>query len=102
MNRLFTFIGILLLAAIVITPIRSSAQTTIPNIDDKAASSWQWCNSCAGGGKTYAVGGVANVTQSGYTVDGSSIRLTLATPPTAYVFPPPAQLLHHCQLLAAL
>src|SRR6266404_285510 len=82
MNRLCTFAGLFLACLVVISlnPTRSSA-TTISNIDDKPASTWQWCNSCAGGGKTYAIGGVANVTQSGYQIDGSSVRFDLIDNP---------------------
>jgi hypothetical protein len=84
MNRSFTFAGVFLACLVVIslTSLQSSAQTTINNIDDKAASTWQWCNSCAGGGKTYALGGVANVTQSGYQIDGSSVRFDLIDNPS--------------------
>ena len=83
MNRLFTFAGLLLacLALTILNPTPSSA-TTISNIDDKPANTWQWCNSCAGGGKTYAIGGVANVTQSGYQIDGSSVRFDLIDNPS--------------------
>jgi len=70
------------LAVISLTATRSSAQTTINNIDDKSHITWQWCNSCAGGGKTYAIGGVANVTQSGYQIDGSSVRFDLIDNPS--------------------
>jgi hypothetical protein len=82
MTRFVACAGVFLfLAAVAAMPSRSLAQTTISNIDNKPASSWQWCNSCAGGGKTYAVGGVATVTQSGYTVDGSSVRFDLIDNP---------------------
>jgi hypothetical protein len=64
------------------------AQTTIPNIDDDPVSAWLWCNSCASNnGNTNAVGGVAKVTQSGYTVDGQSVRFDLiknCTSPCGY------------------
>lgn len=78
MNRLFSGLLFVCLVVTCLASTRSSAQITFSNIDDKPASSWQWCNSCATpGGGTAARGGVANVTQSGYTVDGSSIRFDL-------------------------
>jgi hypothetical protein len=80
MTRLFAFAGFLFvcLSWIAVTPAPSAAQTTIPNIQNDAVSTWQWCNSCASAsGSTYAVGGVASVTQSGYQISGKSVRFDL-------------------------
>ena len=62
--------------------------TTIPGIDDKAISTWLWCNDCASNNhNTNATAGIAKVTQSGYTVDGQSVRFDLiknCTSPCGY------------------
>ena len=60
------------------TAPQSNAQTTIPNIQDLAPDTWQWCNGCASNNSnTNATGGVAAVTQSGYQISGKSIRFDL-------------------------
>jgi hypothetical protein len=77
--RVLTFKTLLLLSlSVLCTYSTRSSAGTISNIDDKAANTWQWCNTCAEyPPNTYALGGVANVTQSGYQIDGSSIRFDL-------------------------
>ena len=81
------FLACLVLFFVVGSP-HLRAQTTIPNIDDYAPSKWLWCNGCASNNhNTNAVGGVATVTKSGYTVDGQSIRFDLiknCTSPCGY------------------
>jgi len=87
MNRYFTLALFLCLALAAVSPIQLNATTT-PPIDDKAYNTWLWCNDCASdNGNTNAVGGVANVTQPGYTIDGSSVRFDLnknCTSPCGY------------------
>ena len=78
---------LLCLGLAAISPIRLHAGT-IPGIDDKDNSTWLWCNDCASNnGNTNARGGVANVTGSQYTIDGSSVRFDLiknCTSPCGY------------------
>ena len=88
MNRYLPFTALFLfLGLAAVSPTHLNA-TTIPGIDDLAANTWLWCNGCASdNGNTNARGGVANVTQSGYTIDGSSVRFDLiknCTSPCGY------------------
>src|SRR5262249_33528424 len=87
MHRFFP-LAVLLYLGFTLATTQLTRAATIPGIDDKPISSWLWCNGCASDhGNTNATAGIAKVTQSGYTVDGQSVRFDLiknCTSPCGY------------------
>src|SRR5262249_2387480 len=77
MYRFLPLAALLCFGLAVIGPPLLSAKT-IPGIDDLPISSWLWCNDCASkNNNTNATAGIKKITQSGYTVDGQSVRFDL-------------------------